>query len=48
MPAALRHRLPAPQRPNDSLRLGETEFPCELVLENTIVGISYMLDRHFL
>lgn len=40
-----RHAAP---RWHDSLRLGETEFPYELVLENTIVGVGYMLERRFL
>lgn len=32
----------------DCLRFGLTEFPYALVLENTVVGISYMRERKFL
>ncbi len=40
--------IPSAPRAQDSLRLGGTDFPYELVLENTIVGVGYMLERRFL
>src|SRR5260221_14637083 len=48
MPSAAKVRLPAMPRASDSLRFGMTEFPYALVLENTVVGVSYMRDRRFL
>src|SRR6266446_6903444 len=46
--AVAKRRIPSSPRSSDSLHLGGTDFPYELVLENTIVGVSYMLDRRFL
>ena len=40
--------VPRVSRARDRLRPGDAEFPHELVLENTVVGICYMQDRHFL
>lgn len=40
--------LPAPSRETDAVDYLGTDFPWRLVLENTIVGISYMQDRRFL
>jgi two-component system, LuxR family, sensor kinase FixL len=48
MPSAAKIRSPATPQARDSLRFGVTEFPYALVLENTVVGISYMRDRRFL
>ena len=48
MTAATRSPLHAPPRTKTSLRLREAEFPYELVLENTVVGICYLHDRHIL
>ena len=48
MTAAARPRALATLRAKKGPRPGDADFPHELVLENTIVGISYMLDRRFL
>jgi two-component system sensor kinase FixL len=46
MPAVLPPPLPLSHA--DRLRLGGTDFPHELVLDNAIVGISYTVERRFL
>jgi two-component system, LuxR family, sensor kinase FixL len=48
LPAAARRRALSMPQPHDSLRLAETKFPYEMVLDNTVVGVSYMLDRRFI
>jgi two-component system sensor kinase FixL len=48
MSAATRPVVPNEAPLPDVLRVGGTSLPYELVLENTIVGISYMQDRRFL
>ncbi len=48
MPYAANYKLSVRSHACGSLRLGATEFPYELVFDNTIVGISYMRDRRFL
>lgn len=48
MPSTLQVHAPPSPLSKGSLRLGGTDFPYELVLENTIVGISYTIERRFL
>lgn len=48
MSTVARSRSSLTSQAQDALRLGEAVFPYELVLENTVVGISYMRDRRFL
>ena len=40
--------LPSPSRETGAVDQLGTDFPWRLVLENTIVGIAYMQNRHFL
>ncbi len=48
MKTAAQPRLAAPMPSGAELSLAEAEFPHELLLENTVVGVCYLLDRRFL
>jgi two-component system, LuxR family, sensor kinase FixL len=47
-PAAAQRHTPSPPQTSENLQLADTKFPYEMVLSNTVVGVSYLSDRHFI